>query len=459
MNNEQLWQAVLGEMELLVSKANFTTWFKSTFIVSYEDGIMTVASPNGFTKSWLEKKYSDQVLQALRNLTDGEVRKVAFVVESSKNAGPLKQSVDAVTSRMASQGSAGAASEERANLNKFGLNKKYVFETFVVGKGNELAHAAAIAVSRNPGEKYNPLFIYGGVGLGKTHLAQAVGNEMLKENPKLRILYINSEKFTNDYVQAIKSGQTENFKKFYRTVDVLLVDDVHFMSGKEQTQEEFFHTFNALHQANKQIVLSSDKPPKAIPDIEQRLISRFEWGMTVDIGAPDLETRIAILISKCQERGLMLDRDILEHLAANIHSNVRELEGALNRIFGFYELNKTKPTLESAKQVLEAINATGPKANINPKKIIQVVSGYFGISLEDLIGACRRKDLVVPRQIVMFIMREEMKASFPAIGQELGGRDHTTAIHAVNKITAEMNRDEKMKNDLSLIRQKLYQVV
>ena len=288
-------------------------------------------------------------------------------------------------------------------------------------------------------------------------MAQAIGNELLKNNLKLRILYINSERFTNDYVQAIKSGQTENFKKFYRTVDVLLIDDIHFMSGKEQTQEEFFHTFNALHQANKQIVLSSDRPPKAIPDVEQRLISRFEWGMTVDIGVPDFETRIAILQAKCQEKAQELEKDIIEYLAENIHSNVRELEGALNRILAFHDLNKATPTLESTKQVLEALNVSGPKSNVTPKKIIQIVGGYFDVSLEELVGACRRKELVTPRQIAMYIMREEMKASFPSIGQELGGRDHTTAIHAVNKITNNLSKDEKLKNDIGLIRQKLYQ--
>ena len=456
MNTEQLWQAVLGELELLISKANFTTWFKNTFIASREGEAVIIATPNAFTKNWLEKKYADQILQALKNITGGEIKKVNFIVETKKPIGN-KQPVDAVSPRGGAAVDSISPAREEADVNKFGLNNKYVFETFIVGKGNELAHAAAKAVAEKPGESYNPYFIYGGVGLGKTHLVQAIGQEILRNNPKLKILYINSEKFTNDYVSAIKSGQTENFKKHYRNIDVLLIDDVHFLSGKEQTQEEFFHTFNALHQNNKQIVLSSDRPPKAIPDIEQRLVSRFEWGMTADVGAPDLETRIAILQAKCQEKGLELDFEIIEHLAKTVQSNVRELEGALNRITAYHELNNSKPTLDSTKQVLQAITVSSPKSNITPKKIIEAVSIHFDITIENLIGSCRRKELVVPRQITMFLMREEIKSSYPSIGQELGGRDHTTAIHAYNKINDIKQKDEKIKNDIEFIKQKLYQ--
>jgi chromosomal replication initiator protein len=449
MNNEQLWQAVLGELELLISKANFITWFKSTFIISSHEDAIVIATPNSFTKSWLEKKYADQILQALKNITGGEVKKTSFVVQTAKPQ-VARQPIDAVTPRAETATTA-------VEANKFGLNKKYGFDNFIVGKGNELASAAAKAITERPGETYNPFFIYGGVGLGKTHLVQAIGNELLKNNPKLRILYINSEKFTNDYVQAIKTGQTESFKKNYRNVDVLLIDDVHFMSGKEQTQEEFFHTFNALHQNNKQIVLSSDRPPKAIPDIEQRLISRFEWGMTADIGAPDYETRIAILQAKCQEKDYPLSNQIIEYLAENIQTNVRELEGALNRIIAYHQLNNTPPDLESTQQVLQAITVSSQNTNLTPKKILKTVCTYFDISNEDLIGSCRRKELVIPRQIVMFLMREEIKSSYPSIGAELGGRDHTTAIHACNKITLLITKDEKMKNDVSLIKQRLYQ--
>ncbi len=451
MNNEQLWQAVLGELELLISKANFTTWFKNTFIASQENGEVIVGTPNAFTKTWLEKKYSEQILKALKSITNDSVTKISYVVQTSKPV-PTKQPIDAVTPRVEKSNI-----NETVELNKFGLNKKYIFENFIVGKGNELASAASKAVTERLGEVYNPLFIYGGVGLGKTHLVQAIGNELLNGNPKLKILYINSETFTNDYVQAIKTGQTENFKKTYRNVDVLLIDDIHFISGKEQTQEEFFHTFNALHQNNKQIVLSSDRPPKAIPDIEQRLISRFEWGMTADVGAPDFETRIAILEAKCQEKDYNLTPEIINYLAENIQNNVRELEGALNRIIAYHQINNTEPTLDSTKQVLQALTASIPKVNLTPKKIIQIVSSYFDISIDNLISSCRRKEMVIPRQIVMYLMRQEINSSYPSIGQELGGRDHTTAIHACNKISLIIEKDEKIKNDITTIKERLYQ--
>ncbi|OGY89994.1 MAG: hypothetical protein A2927_01370 [Candidatus Komeilibacteria bacterium RIFCSPLOWO2_01_FULL_45_10] len=452
MNNEQLWQAVLGELELLISKANFTTWFKNTFIASLDGENLVIAAPNAFTKAWLEKKYAEQIAQAIKNITNDSIKKIGFIVETTKQAA-LKQSVDAVTARVSATP---LNASEPVEANKFGLNKKYLFNNFIVGKGNELAHAAGRAITEKLGEAYNPFFIYGGVGLGKTHLVQAIGNEVLKTNPRLKVLYINSEKFTNDYVQAIKTGQTESFKRLYRNVDVLLVDDVHFMSGKEQTQEEFFHTFNALHQNNKQIVLSSDRPPKAIPDIEQRLVSRFEWGMTADITAPDLETRIAILEAKCQEKNAALDRGIIEYLAKTIQNNIRELEGSLNRILAYHELNNTIPSLESTMQVMQAITASTPKGNLTPRKLIEAVSTYFDVAISDLTGASRRKELVNPRQIVMFLMREEIKSSYPSIGQELGGRDHTTAIHACNKIHLALEKDEKLKNDISQIKQRLY---
>lgn len=454
MQNEQLWQMALGELELLISKANFTTWFKNTFISDVETNRIVVATPNAFTKAWLEKKYQSQILQALKNTTNGVIEKIEFIVETNKQF-VSKPKIDALSPRT-NLAAETQVEPEKNKLNEFGLNKKYTFETFVVGKGNELANAAAKAVANKPGSTYNPLFIYGGVGLGKTHLVQAIGNYVLANNPKAKILYVNSEKFTNDYIQSIKNGQTDRFKNTYRQVDILLIDDIHFISGKEQTQEEFFHTFNALHQNNKQIVLSSDRPPKAIPDIEQRLISRFEWGMIADISSPDFETRVAILQAKSHEKGLNLDPEIIEYLAKNIQNNIRELEGALNRIIGQQQLNPSPITIESAKQLIDSLSTNANKGNLTPKKIIKVVSEYFEITIDNIIGNCRRKEMVVPRQIIMYLMREEIKSSYPSIGQELGGRDHTTAIHACNKISMAINKDDKMKSDIVSLRQRLY---
>ncbi|MCX6784956.1 MAG: chromosomal replication initiator protein DnaA, partial [Candidatus Komeilibacteria bacterium] len=336
------------------------------------------------------------------------------------------------------------------------LNPKYIFENFIVGKGNELASAAARAVADTPGQTYNPLFVYGGVGLGKTHLIQAVGNYIMAKNPKARIAYLNSEKFTNDYVQSIKNNTIEQFKKFYRTVDVLLIDDIQFMSGKEQTQEEFFHTFNTLYQANKQIILSSDKPPKAIADIEQRLVSRFEWGMIADISAPDFETRIAILQIKAAEKGLILVEEVIQYIANIIQSNIRELEGALNRLIAHHQLNQQPLTIDLVKQVLQVIS-TPTKGSLTPKRVIQIVCNYFDVAMPDLVGSCRRRELVIPRQIAMYLMREDLQSSYPTIGQEMGGRDHTTAIHSYNKVAEELKANERLYNDLILIRQRLTQ--
>jgi len=319
-----------------------------------------------------------------------------------------------------------------------------------------LATAAANAVVNKPGEVYNPLFLYGGVGLGKTHLLQAVGNALLAKDPKIKIVYLNTEKFVNDFINSIKKGTTDELKKYYRTVDVLLIDDIQFIAGKEQTQEEFFHTFNELHQKNKQIVMTSDRPPKAIAEVEQRLISRFEWGMIADIGVPDMETRYAILESKCHEKNISLSPDVLSYVAENVQNNIRELEGALNRIIAYQQLNNAEITLESVQNVLGSLSLSAKKSGLTPKKIAAKVADFYDISVSDLMGSSRRKELVFPRQITMWLMREELKSSYPSIGLELGGRDHTTAIHACNKINEQIKNDSKTKSDIELIRQQLY---
>jgi len=459
MLTNQLWDAVLGELELNISKANFTTWFKNTFIHSIDENSAVIGVPNAFTKAWLENKYHDHILSALNKSSQGKIDSVIYKVSSNKEQNPeqIKNHISSSENNEATEQENAIASEKNvSNLNNFNLNPKYTFDSFIVGKGNDLATAAANAVVNKPGEVYNPLFLYGGVGLGKTHLLQAIGNALLAKDPKIKIVYLNTEKFVNDFINSIKKGTTDELKKYYRTVDVLLIDDIQFIAGKEQTQEEFFHTFNELHQKNKQIVMTSDRPPKAIAEVEQRLISRFEWGMIADIGVPDMETRYAILEAKCHEKDISLSPDILAFVSENIQNNIRELEGALNRIIAYQQLNNTAITLEAVQNVLGSLSLSAKKSGLTPKKIATKVADFYDIAISDLVGSSRRKELVFPRQITMWLMREELKSSYPSIGQELGGRDHTTAIHACNKITDQIKNDNKTKSDIELIRQQLY---
>jgi chromosomal replication initiator protein len=446
MNNEQLWQAILGEIELSLSRANFTTWFKNTFISSIENNRVIICVPNTFTKAWLEKKYHKEIANAFKNVGSVEIKEIIYKVETKKEL-----SSDDFIKKVKTENIIDAKPKI---VNRFGLNNRYVFDNFIVGKNNELAHAACQAVAANPGHAYNPLFIYGGVGLGKTHLLQAIGHELSKKTDK--VLYVSSEKFTNDYVHAIRNGQAKDFKDRYRSIDLLLIDDIQFMGGKDGTQEEFFHTFNELHQTNKQIVISSDRPPKAIPALEKRLLSRFEWGMIADVSSPDLETRIAILETKCREKNYKLDREILAYIANNITNNIRELEGALNRLIAYYEFNNSLPSIESTKSILAGIISNFQSKSTTAKTIIEAAAKFFDINIKDLIGQSRKKELVVPRQIVMYLMRKEINASYPSIGQELGGRDHTTAMHAYNKIDRECQEDEKIKQHIDSIKQAIY---
>lgn len=458
MQPSELWQAVLGELELKLSKANFTTWFKNTFISHIKEEEIVVGVPNAFTKAWLEKKYHRDILISLQNYCQTRVRSVVYrveirgtntIVEQIENSAKESQEISIAPAFQQPKDLPGVSGD-------LTLNPKYTFESFIVGKQNELAHAAAQAVSTQPGGVYNPLFIYGGVGLGKTHLLQAVGNEILKKQPNSKILYVTSERFTSDYVHAIRTNRMNEFKNQYRTVDLLLIDDIQFITGKEGTQEEFFHTFNALHQNNKQIVLSSDRPPKAIPSLEQRLLSRFEWGMMADVGIPDLETRIAILVTKCRERGYQMEEVVLQYIADTIQSNIRELEGALNKVVAFHQFKNLRPTVETIKPILSSFQPTKTRKTITAKHLIGTVAGHYDLVIEDLLGKSREKRLAFPRQIIMFLMREEMKSSYPAIGAELGGRDHTTAMHAYGKIVGELEKNERLQHDMELIRQKLY---
>jgi chromosomal replication initiator protein len=458
MNPEQLWQATLGELELSVSKVHFTTWFRNTFVIEWSKDKVIVAVPNNFTKAWLENKYHKSILGVLQNITENKVAHIEYRVETNTKKLVIPDSVN-VEAESVSDAQDDLESKEVGQVvqpQRHNMNVRYIFANYVVGKGNELAYAASVRVAKEPGTKYNPLFLYGGVGLGKTHLMLAVGNELLRTNSDLNILYITGEQFTNDYVSSLQEGTMDQFKLKYRTPDLLLVDDIQFIGGKEQTQEQFFHVFNSLRDSHKQIVLTSDRPPKAIPALEERLISRFEWGMIADISSPDLETRMAILQSKSKERGIDLDDDALRFLSTNVQSNVRELEGALNKLLAYAELHNVPPSIDVAREVVSSITMSQRRGGVTTRELVKIVSEYFDISLDDLVGQSRRKELVVPRQITMFLMREELDASYPTIGAELGGRDHTTAMHAYAKIKRDFDDDDRVRQDIGSIRQRLY---
>lgn len=474
MTPSELWNAALGELELQISKVNFTTWFDGTFIYEVADGDVTIGVPNNFTKSWLESKYHEQIVKSLRRISDDDIRRVTYKVSKAKEGAavaqtetpasdaPAQESAPAETTIQSSEGStesvkaAVAAVASDTNTDSSGLNPKYTFENYIVGKKTELAHAACMAVSEKPGQVYNPLFIYGSAGLGKTHLMQAVGHALLKHDQSKKVLYVTCETFTNEFIKLVREGGAEEFKNKYRSVDILMVDDIQFLAGKEGTQEAFFHTFNHLHQRNKQIILTSDRPPRAIPTLENRLVSRFEGGMMVDVSLPDLETRIAILKLKATLQNVEFSEEILQFIASNVQNNIRELEGALNRVIAFHQLNKAEPSIESVKNLISSYSQTTKRGAITAKKIMETVSEFYEISNDDIKGSSRKKELVVPRQISMYLMREEIHASYPNIGQELGGRDHTTAMHACQKIGKLLDDDEKLQSDINMIKERLY---
>lgn len=453
LDKQALWQAALGELEVILSKANFTTWFKDTSILENKDTEITVAVPNSFAKEWLEKKYHPQILETLVKLNPN-IKTIKYKVTTSAPPKPDFSKVKNVV--VESEAIKEQIVEKSTSTNQpFQINEKYTFENFIIGGSNRLAAATAQAVATKPGVAYNPLFLYGGVGLGKTHLVQAIANEIIIKNPKKKIIYVSCEKFTTDFIQAISSGKINDFKKKYRDADVLLVDDIQFLSGKEGTQEEFFYTFNTLHQNNRQIVITSDRVPKAIPQLEERLSSRFGWGMVADIQPPNLEMRQAILKSKCIEKNYEINDEILTYIAQNIDSNIRELEGAITRIISYCELNQIDPNMDIVTKLLEDIVALKNK-NISTEKILGVVGDYFGIPSSELLSPKRNKELVGPRQIIMYLLRHEMSLSYPRIGKELNKKDHTTIIHGVNKIEKEIARNSELQKELSAIKDKLY---
>lgn len=448
MTPEELWQAVLAQIQLNISQANFATWFKNTMIISQNEGQLIVSTPNSFAKEWLENKYGKVIFKILHNL-DENIKEVKYII--GKPNLKLLKITPSHTSEIEQQ-----ISFQEFKINKeTNLNPRYVFENFIVGPFNELAQAASWAISKNPGLVYNPLFIYGGVGLGKTHLLQAIGNETIKNFSQKKIKYIPAEKFTSEVVSSIKNQEIESFKSNYRIIDVLILDDVQFLAGKEKTQEEFFHIFNVLYEKNKQIILSSDRPPKAIPALAERLRSRFEGGMITDISYPDYETRLAILKTKSQERKIDLSDEVLDYIASNIQRNIRELEGALNRLIIYQKINNQIPDLETSKSLLKNLILL-PKKMINSKKIIQSVIDFYDLKEKEFLSSSRKKEIVKPRHIAMFLLREELKSSFPFIGRIFGGRDHTTSIHAYKKINQEIKKNESLSEEINLIRERIY---
>ncbi|RJO62252.1 chromosomal replication initiator protein DnaA [candidate division WS5 bacterium] len=447
MDNKSLWQAALGELELSLSKANFTTWFRGTNVISQENGEVVIGVPNVFTKEWLENKYNSKVKETLEHII-GPVNKITYKVGRS-------EVLEKEAEEQKPEKTIHFESEDVPEVLD-SLNPKYTFQGFVVGETNKLASAACQSVAKNPGNAYNPLFIYGGVGLGKTHLVQAIGNELKKTTSKKNVKYVTSEKFTNELINAIFEKKTNAFKEKYRKVDVLIVDDIQFLAGKEQTQEEFFHTFNTLHQANKQVVLASDRPPKAIPTLEERLRSRFEWGLLVDIQPPEVETRIAILQKKALLKGHELPLEIYDYIARSIQHNVRELEGALNRIIAYAELNNKKPDMALAQNVLGSLLSNPKRKALTGKQIMEKVADFFDIPVSDLVSKKRDKEIVLPRQVAMYLMREELGLSYPKISREAGKNDHTTAMHACTKIEKAIDKDEPLRHNINLIRERLY---
>ncbi len=450
MENNELWQVVLAQMQLHISRANFATWFQNTCIASKDNEKIIISVPNAFSKEWLSNKYYKLMLKTMYGI-DSTIKELEFIINPQlvKNTTPKEISE---TEKI---------NIEQLKFDEFKVNKdtnlnpKYTFDNFVVGSFNELAYAAGLAVSENPGHAYNPLFIYGGVGLGKTHLIQAIGNKIADDPRKKKVKYMASEKLVSGIVTAIRSNTMEVFKASLAPIDVLIIDDIQFISGKTKSQEEFFHVFNSLYEKNKQIILSSDRPPNAIPELEERLRSRLGGGMTIDVSLPDYETRLAILKTKLQEKKVTLPEDILEYIASNVKKNVRELEGALNSLLIYYKTNNTIPTLEIAKKLLKGF-IFSPFDIANYKKIIEVVSKFYNLEEKNLFEATRRKEIVRPRQIAMFLLRKELKYSFPAIARKFGGKDHTTVIYAYKKILQEVEENSKLTEEINLIKQRVY---
>ena len=443
MEAQTVWRSVLARLQDTMAPANFDTWLRPTRGIDLTDDILLVGVPTTYGREWLEQRLSPVIKKTLSEAgwpaIDVRFRVMSELVErNGRRRGRTENGVVPIFDNQPAV-----------------FNPRYTFEDYIVGGSNRFAHAAALAVAERPGQTYNPLFLYGGVGLGKTHLLHAIGHAVSHDFPDYQVMYSSSERFMNDMIKAIRDGSNDEFRDHYRRADVLLIDDIQFISGKESTQEEFFHTFNALHINGKQIVISSDGPPKALNPLEERLRSRFEWGLIADIQPPDLETRIAILRSKAELQGLPVPPDVIQYLARRIPSNIRELEGSLNRIVAYARLNERQLSVDLAAAALDSLS--GPRrAQLTPSSIISCVAKFYGLSLDDLSGKSRDKSIVLPRQVAMYLVREETSSSLEQIGQMLGGRDHTTIMHGWDKISASVRDDHQLRNDVLAIRSMLY---
>jgi chromosomal replication initiator protein len=444
-----IWQATLSEVEKHVSKPSFETWLKTTKPVSLRNGTLIISVPNDFTKDWLQNRYAELIIKTLRDISDNAYSIHFITPRLNQEDQQEKFSIQELPPPRAYTGMV-------SPLSFSWLNPRYTFDTFVIGGSNRFAHAACLAVSEAPARAYNPLFIYGGVGLGKTHLMHAIGHYVTEHTPAHRVVYISSEKFTNEFINAIRDNKTVDFRNKYRSVDVLLVDDIQFLAGKEQTQEEFFHTFNTLHESNRQIIISSDRPPKEIPTLEDRLRSRFEWGLITDIQIPDLETRIAILRKKAVLENIAVNNDVLLYIADKIVNNIRELEGAFIRVIAYSSLTDRRISVSLAEEALkDIISRQEKKKLITIENILKETASYFALKPEELKARKRTRNVAFPRHIAMYLARELTDASLPKIGNEFGGRDHTTVMHAHKKIGDDILADSNLKSVIEQIIEKI----
>lgn len=441
MNPDQVWQSVLAQLQLDMAKASFDTWVRDTYPLSYESGVLTVAVPNAYARDWLEGRLSSVVNRLLIGILNSNAT-VNFVVAQPSESAPSR----------AEAATPGQDFELHPRQHHSALNPRYTFENFVVGSANRLAHAACQAVAEKPARAYNPLFVYGGVGLGKTHLLHAIGNSCHARG--LNVLYVSSEEFTNEIINAIRTHTTQAFREKYRSADVLLVDDIQFIAGKESTQEEFFHTFNTLYGQDKQIIVSSDRPPKALVTLEERMRSRFEWGLAADIQPPDLETRLAILRAKAERTGRYVPDEILDSIGRRVQSNIRELEGALNRVIAFADLSGQMLTSQLVEVALADL--LPQRQDIGPEKIVELVAREWKVSEDELLGRDRSQKVAEPRQVAMYLMRKETDASLPQIGEALGGRDHTTVMYAIEKISNQIETKADLRKRVISVKQQLY---